>query len=72
MWLLTVKLKRPQGYASWGAFDFEKHQFRQGIVARGYIRQKAKNQLLEPAISAWSAHPYRQAIRHYLQQQFFK
>jgi len=69
-WLLTVKLKRPQGYASWGAFDFEKHQFRQGIVARGYIRQKAKNQLLEPAISVWSAHPYRQAIRHYLRQQF--
>ena len=46
-WQFTVRLKRPHGYASWGAFDYEKYLFRQRISARGYIRLKAHNALLE-------------------------
>jgi len=39
-WAFTVRLKRPHGYASPGAFDYEKFLFRQQIVARGYVRTK--------------------------------
>lgn len=45
-WLLTVRLKRPRGFASWGSFDYEKFLFRKKIVAKGYIRTKSKNRLL--------------------------
>jgi competence protein ComEC len=37
-WSFTVRLKQPRGYASWGAFDYEKYLFRQQVVARGYLR----------------------------------
>jgi len=46
-WRLSVRLKRPHGFASWGAFDYEKYLFRHQIVAKGYVRLKESNELLE-------------------------
>ena len=37
-WQLTVKLRRPHGFASPGAVDFEAWALRQGIVATGYVK----------------------------------
>lgn len=37
-WILTVRLKQPHAYASWGSFDYEKYLFRHRIVATGYVR----------------------------------
>jgi len=48
-WRLSVRLKRPNGYASWGAFDYEKYLFRHQVVAQGYVRLKEGNQLLAQA-----------------------
>ena len=42
-WELTVRLKQPHGYASWGAFDYEKYLFRHRYVAKGYVRLKGVN-----------------------------
>ena len=46
-WKFTVRLKRPHGYASKNAFDYEKYLFRQQVIAKGYIRTKGINELLE-------------------------
>ena len=45
-WQLTVRLKQPHGYASWGAFDYEKYLFRHRYVAKGYVRLKEINKQL--------------------------
>lgn len=45
-WQLTVRLKQPHGYASWGAFDSEKYLFRNRVVAKGYVRAKSHNKLI--------------------------
>lgn len=37
--LATVRLKRPRGYASLGAFDYGRWLFSNGYAASGYIRQ---------------------------------
>lgn len=37
-WRLNVRLKRPYGYASPGAFDYQKYLFRHRVVARGHVR----------------------------------
>lgn len=53
-WALTVRLKRPHGYASWGAFDSEKQLFRHRVSARGYLRLAQPNTKLanaEPSIA---------------------
>ncbi len=42
-WKFTVRLKRPHGYSSAGAFDYEKYLFRNKIVAKGYVRLKSEN-----------------------------
>ncbi len=43
VWTLTVRLKRPHGYASEGAFDYEKYLFRHRIVGKGYVRVTSLN-----------------------------
>lgn len=56
IWRFTVRLKQPHGYASPGAFDYEKHLFRHRLVAKGYLRLKSDNQRLSSAglnINAW-------------------
>ena len=39
-WQLTVRLKKPHGYANPGGFDYEQWLFTQGIGATGYVRSK--------------------------------
>ncbi len=46
-WRFTVRLKQPHGYASPGAFDYEKYLFRHRLVAKGYVRLKGENQRLK-------------------------
>ena len=59
-WRLTLRLKQPHGYASWGAYDYEKYLFRHQIVAKGYVRNKGVNQLLEN--ESWSIDQLRWSI----------
>jgi len=46
VWQFTVRLKRPRGFASHAAFDYEKFLFRHQISARGYVRLKSPYQRL--------------------------
>lgn len=59
-WQLTLRAKRPHGYASWGAFDYEKYLFRHQVVAKGYVRLKAHNQRI--AVISSSIHIGRQSL----------
>jgi competence protein ComEC len=61
-WRLTVRLKRPHGYASWGAFDYEKYLFRNHLIAKGYVRLKGKNQKLNDRAAGPML--WRQSIRN--------
>lgn len=66
VWQFTVRLKRPHGYASWGAFDYERYLFRHRIVAQGYIRSPEKASMLryEPQLgSSW-----RNKLRHQIDE----
>ncbi|MEM7503338.1 MAG: DNA internalization-related competence protein ComEC/Rec2 [Pseudomonadota bacterium] len=40
-WWLTVRLRRPRGFANPGGFDYEGWLFRNGIGATGYVRSAA-------------------------------
>lgn len=51
IWQVLVKLKRPHGYASWGAFDYEKYLFRKSVVATGYL--KHQESAIKLAASNW-------------------
>lgn len=66
-WQLTVRLKNPHGFASWGAFDFEKYLFRHKIVARGYVRTKQSNLLISNG--GFSIDNFRSNLRQQLNQQ---
>ncbi|GHA15577.1 DNA internalization-related competence protein ComEC/Rec2 [Arenicella chitinivorans] len=58
VWQLTVRLKRPHGFASWGAFDYERYLFRHRIVAQGYIRTPDQASLLSQEVrlgAGWRA-----------------
>jgi competence protein ComEC len=66
-WQLIVRIKNPHGFASWGAFDFEKYLFRHRIVARGYVRIKQPNLFL--AKSRFSIDDFRHNIRNQLNEQ---
>lgn len=73
-WRFTVRIKRPHGYASWGAFDYEKYLFRHKILATGYVRLKSENTLLKPAgaslgLAAVSANLMRWHLAQKLQQE---
>jgi competence protein ComEC len=46
-WLLTVRLKRRNGFANPGGFDYEGHLFRDGIGATGYVLDDAGNRRLQ-------------------------
>lgn len=48
-WQLRLKLKQPHGFLNQGGFDYEKHLFRDRIVAQGYVKKSVKNQRLAPA-----------------------
>ena len=65
-WHLTVKLKKPRSFSNPGSFDYEAWLFEQRILAKGYIVQKGKNQLLAPA--KW--HYWIEQVRQKLFQQW--
>ncbi|RBP50834.1 DNA internalization-related competence protein ComEC/Rec2 [Arenicella xantha] len=64
-WQFTVRLKRPYGYASWGAFDYQKYQFRHQLVARGYVRESSEAQLL--GTLGRSVNGWRERLREQLE-----
>ena len=45
-WQLSVRLKRPHGYANPSGFDYERWLFQRRISATGYVRKDAQNRLL--------------------------
>jgi Domain of unknown function (DUF4131) len=47
LWQLTVRLKRRNGFANPGGFDYEAHLFKQAIGATGYVREDARNRRLD-------------------------
>jgi competence protein ComEC len=64
VWQFTVRLKRPHGFASWGAFDYERFLFRHQIRAKGYVRSKTYANLISEELSfgaGWRA-SLRQAL----------
>jgi competence protein ComEC len=69
-WQLTVRLKRRNGFANPGGFDYEGQLFRSGIGATGYVRADADNRrLAEPAarhtvvrLRGWIARRLQQAL----------
>lgn len=46
-WQLTVRLKRRNGFANPGGFDYEGHLFREGLGAVGYVRDDGGNRRLQ-------------------------
>lgn len=71
VWQLTVRLKQPHGYASWGAFDFEKYLFRNQVVARGYVRENETNLLISANTETVDSYRWqiKQHLNHYLEKQ---
>lgn len=68
-WQLVVRLKRRNGFANPGGFDYEAQLLREGIGATGYVRDDARNVRLKPAsgaallrIRAWLAQRVALAI----------
>lgn len=45
-WRLTVRLKRPHGFANPGGYDYEAQLFRENIGATGYVRDAGSHQRL--------------------------
>jgi competence protein ComEC len=48
-WRLVVRLKRRNGFANPGGFDYEGYLFREGIGAIGYVRQDVRNERVAAA-----------------------
>lgn len=70
LWQFVVRLKRRNGFANPGGFDYEGHLFRQGIGASGYVRTDDRNRRIAPAsprysvlrIRAWIAQRLHAAV----------
>lgn len=70
-WQLVVRLKKRNGFANPGGFNYETHLFRAGIGATGYVRADARNRRVAPAgrrylvtqARAWLAERMAQASR---------
>jgi competence protein ComEC len=67
-WVLTVRLKRPHGYANPGGLDYEQWLFLQGIRATGYVREDAANARTDPPPSPWNVQVWRQRVFDVLYQ----
>ncbi len=63
-WQFTVRMKKPNGYASAGAFDYEKYLFRHQIIATGYVRLKSGYQRIDQR--KYSVNSWRMRIRNSL------
>lgn len=66
-WRLTVRLKRPHGFANPGGFDYEGWLYRRGIRATGYVRPHGSNQRLE-APSGYPLQRLRESLGRRLRQ----
>jgi competence protein ComEC len=67
-WRLRVRLRRPHGFMNPGGFDYEGWLFRQGIRAKGYVRQAPDNQKLGEGGAAFFLPRWRQALREKIAQ----
>ncbi|HMN44808.1 MAG TPA: DNA internalization-related competence protein ComEC/Rec2 [Povalibacter sp.] len=69
-WQFVVRLKRRNGFANPGGYDYEAQLFRQGIGATGYVRDDSRNQRLTPPqaryavlrMRSWLAQRMREAV----------
>ena len=64
-WRLTVRLKRPHGFANPDGFDYEAWLLERNIRATGYVRTDSDNARLAPAVLGPMArvHRLRDAVR---------
>jgi competence protein ComEC len=64
-WRLTVRLKRPHGFANPDGFDYEAWLLERNIRATGYVRADGDNVRLAPAVLGPMArvHRLRDAVR---------
>lgn len=53
-WQLVVRLKRRNGFANPGGFDYEAQLLRRSIGATGYVRKDDRNRRLSPARPAYA------------------
>lgn len=58
-WQLTVRLKRRNGFANPGGFDYEGYLFREGIGATGYVRDAAGNRRLQAPAQRYRIDQFR-------------
>jgi competence protein ComEC len=58
-WQFTVRMKRRNGFANPGGFDYEGHLFREGIGATGYVREDERNRRLQPATGRYAVSTVR-------------
>jgi len=61
-WRLTVRLKRPHGFANPGGFDYESWLFQRHIRATGYVRMDQGNHLNKPSDGSYPVQSLRQTI----------
>lgn len=66
-WHLTVRLKRPHGFANPGGFDYEAWLYRRGIRATGYVRARSPNRRLAQP-SGYPVQRMREYLRERLRQ----
>lgn len=72
-WQFVVRLKRRNGFANPGGFDYEGHLFRHGIGATGYVSDDARNVRLAPPsakyavvrLRAWIAQRLASAVNNH-------
>lgn len=67
-WQLLVRLKRRNGFANPGGFDYERHLFQQRIGATGYVRSDARNVRLEPPAASYAVARMRAWIARHIAQ----
>lgn len=75
LWQFVVRLKRRNGFANPGGFDYEGHLFRTGVGATGYVRADERNLRLSAAswrygvlrLRAWLANCIALAARDHSQ-----
>ena len=69
VWQFVVRLKRRNGFANPGGFDYEGHLFAEGIGATGYVKTDSRNAQLSAArgylvtrVRAWIAERMESAV----------
>ncbi len=67
-WRLTVRLKRPHGFANPGGMDYERWLWQRAIVATGYVRQRGDNERLDGPGWRHGVERWRQQVRSALRE----